>query len=118
MVSPMAHDGKQALRERVWIQLEARGVGRFPVPLAGRIPNFAGAETAATRAAALPEWQAARRLKCNPDAPQRPVRLTALREGKHVFMAVPRLRQARCFLRLDPARLRARRARRQGRRLQ
>src|SRR5712691_8021907 len=51
------------------------------------------------------EWQRARRLKCNPDAPQRALRLRALREGKTVFMAVPRLADERCFLRLDPARL-------------
>jgi len=55
--------------------------------------------------AALPEWRAARRIKCNPDAPQRPLRLAALREGKHVFVAVPRLRSASCFLHLDPRRL-------------
>jgi len=108
MVSPMTHAGKQALRERMWALLASRGVGRFPMPLDDRIPNFVGAEAAAALAAALPEWQAARRLKCNPDAPQRPVRLRALREGKRVFMAVPRLRDARCFLRLDPARLHGR----------
>jgi len=97
--------GKQALRERVWRLLERRRVARFPLPVAGRIPNFKGAEEAAARAATLPEWKAARRIKCNPDAPQRPLRLRALREGKLVFMAVPRLTAERCFLRLDPARL-------------
>lgn len=96
---------KQALRERVWTLLERRGVARFPLPIAGRIPNFKGAEAAAALAATLPEWKAARRLKCNPDAPQRALRMQALREGKLVFMAVPRLTTARCFLRLDPARL-------------
>ncbi len=64
-----------------------------------------GAERAATLAAELPEWKRAKRLKCNPDAPQRPLRLRALREGKIVFMAVPRLRDARCFIRLDPRKL-------------
>jgi 5-formyltetrahydrofolate cyclo-ligase len=54
----------------------------------------------------LPEWRRARRIKCNPDAPQRAVRLAALRQGKTVVMAVPRLRAARCFLRLDPRLLR------------
>jgi 5-formyltetrahydrofolate cyclo-ligase len=83
-------------------------VARFPRPLADRIPNFKGAEQAADRAAALPEWQAARRIKCNPDAPQRALRLRALQAGKLVFMAVPRLRDARCFLRLDPAGLEGR----------
>jgi 5-formyltetrahydrofolate cyclo-ligase len=42
-------------------------------------------------------------VKCNPDAPQLPVRRAALREGKTVYMAVPRLRDERCFLRLNPA---------------
>jgi 5-formyltetrahydrofolate cyclo-ligase len=96
---------KQALRTRVWTLLERRGVGRFPLPLPGRIPNFAGAVEAADQLAALPEWRAAKRLKCNPDAPQRAVRLRALREGKDVYVAVPRLAAARCFLHLDPRRL-------------
>ena len=98
-------NAKQALRQRVWTLLQRRRAGRFPYPLAGRIPNFVGAERAAERAAALPEWRAAERLKCNPDAPQRPLRLRALQEGKLVFMAVPRLTAARCFLLLDPRRL-------------
>jgi hypothetical protein len=85
---------KQALRERIWRLLERRRVGRFPLPLADRIPNFAGAEAAAERLAALPEWRAAQALKCNPDAPQRAVRLRALREGKDVYVAVPRLADA------------------------
>jgi len=96
---------KQALRVRVWSLLQRRGVGRFPLPLTGRIPNFLGAAEAADRLASLPEWRAARRLKCNPDAPQRAVRLRALREGKDVYVAVPRLAAARCFLHLDPRRL-------------
>jgi 5-formyltetrahydrofolate cyclo-ligase len=99
---------KPALRRRVWRLLAARRVARFPFPIEDRIPNFVGAEAAAARAAALPEWKAARRLKCNPDAPQRPVRLRALQDGKIVFMAVPRLAKARCFIRLDPRRLQGR----------
>ena len=96
---------KQRLREKIWALLTRRRVGRFPLPLDDRIPNFAGAEQAAERLAALPEWRAARTLKCNPDAPQRPVRLRALREGKDVYVAVPRLRAAKCFLHLDPRRI-------------
>jgi 5-formyltetrahydrofolate cyclo-ligase len=41
-------------------------------------------------------------VKANPDAPQLPVRRAALRAGKTVYVAVPRLRDERCFLRLDP----------------
>jgi len=101
----MPTGAKQKLRQRIWTLLERRRVARFPFPVTDRIPNFQGAEQAAARAAALPEWKAARRLKCNPDAPQRALRLRALRDGKIVFMAVPRLTDERCFLRLDPARL-------------
>jgi len=100
--------GKSEIRDHVWALLTERRVGRFPLPLHDRIPNFAGAEDAARRLADVPEWQAARRIKCNPDAPQRPVRLTALRQGKTVVMAVPRLRAERCFLRLDPNALQGR----------
>jgi 5-formyltetrahydrofolate cyclo-ligase len=101
---------KQEIRERTWALLTRRRVGRFPFPLTDRIPNFSGAEAAAARLAALPEWQSARRLKCNPDAAQLPVRRAALAAGKQVFMAVPRLAAARCFLHLDPRRLRGREA--------
>ena len=99
---------KQALREAIWSLLTRRRLGRFPFPLTDRIPNFRGAEAAAERLATLPEWTAARRLKCNPDAAQLPVRRAALAAGKHVFMALPRLSASKCFLHLDPARLRGR----------
>ena len=96
---------KQAIREAVWDALEEEGIARFPFPPHGRIPNFDGAKEAAERLAALPEWDAARTLKANPDAPQLPARRGALRAGKTVYMAVPRLRDEECFLELDPAEL-------------
>ena len=101
---PRAPQSKQAIRERVWSLLTERGGARFPGAM-GRIPNFIGAEAAPRRLAESPEWRAARVVKCNPDAPQLPVRVLALRQGKRLFMAVPRLRQERCFLELDPRRL-------------
>jgi len=94
---------KEPLRERVWDALEASGEARFPFPPHGRIPNFAGADAAAERLAGLDEWVTAETLKANPDAPQLPVRRGALDAGRTVFMAVPRLRDERCFYRLDPA---------------
>ena len=94
---------KQALRERVWDELEDSGEARFPFPPHGRIPNFAGAERAAERLAATEAWAAADAIKANPDSPQRPVRRRALEAGKLVYMAVPRLSEEDCFLRLDPA---------------
>jgi 5-formyltetrahydrofolate cyclo-ligase len=101
---PRAVGSKQAVRERVWALLTARRVARFPGAV-GRIPNFVGAEAAARRLAESAAWRAARVVKCNPDAPQLPVRVLALRQGKRLFMAVPRLREERCFLELDPRRL-------------
>ena len=94
---------KQELRQRVWDELEESGEARFPFPPHGRIPNFAGADAAADRLAATDEWREADALKSNPDAPQLPVRRRALGEGKTVYMAVPRLREAECFVEIDPA---------------
>jgi 5-formyltetrahydrofolate cyclo-ligase len=96
---------KAEWREQIWSLLQRRRVARFPFPIHDRIPNFVGAADAAAHLATLAEWKAAHRLKVNPDAPQAPVRLRALEDGKVVFMAVPRLRSARCFIRLDPAKL-------------
>lgn len=96
---------KQEVREKVWAKLVAERAALFP-GARGRIPNFQGAANAADRLAETPEWNRARAIKCNPDAPQRPVRLRALREGKIVYMAVPRLREKKCFRELDPSRLR------------
>lgn len=94
--------GKQAVREDVWDALEREGVARFPFPPHGRIPNFAGADAAAERLAETDEWRSAGVVKANPDSPQLPVRRRALREGKTVYMAVPRLRDEKCFILLDP----------------
>ncbi|MFC7214541.1 5-formyltetrahydrofolate cyclo-ligase [Saliphagus sp. GCM10025334] len=93
---------KDAIRERIWDDLESSGEARFPYPPHGRIPNFEGAKEAAAMLADQPEWRAAETIKANPDAPQLPVRRQALRDGKSVYMAVPRLRDERCFLELDP----------------
>lgn len=82
---------KTAIRDRVWQRIESDpAVGR-PPGARGRIPNFAGADSAAAQLARLPEWQGARVIKCNPDTPQLPVRSAALDAGKLLYMAVPRL---------------------------
>lgn len=71
----------------------------------GRIPNFEGADRAAEQLRQLDVWQDARVLKANPDSPQRWPRRNALRSGKVLYMAVPRLRKEACFLELDPNRI-------------
>jgi len=90
-------DPKQEVRERVWDLLQREGAARFP-GVRGRIPNFRGAERAADRLAELPEWDAARVVKSNPDSPQLPVRRCARKEGKTLYMAVPRLAEDKPFV--------------------
>jgi len=94
---------KQSVRQRVWDDLDDSGEARFPYPPHGRIPNFAGADRAADRLAETDAWQAAETIKANPDSPQLPVRRAALRAGKTIYMAVPRLAEEKPFFRLDPA---------------
>ena len=95
---------KQELREAVWRLMEAEGVARFP-GARGRIPNFKGAEQCAPRVAELNTWDRARVIKANPDSPQRAIRHLALKQGKTIYMAVPRLREKKCFVELDPVRI-------------
>lgn len=90
-------DSKQEVRERIWELLERERAARFP-GARGRIPNFRGAEQAAARLAELPEWQAARVIKANPDSPQLPVRRRARKDGKTLYMAVPRLTTEKPFV--------------------
>ncbi|MFQ5552438.1 MAG: 5-formyltetrahydrofolate cyclo-ligase [Thermoplasmata archaeon] len=93
------------MRDRIWDRLETEGVARFPWPVRGRIPNFEGANEAANRLADLDVWRDARAIKTNPDSPQRWARRDALRAGKVLYMAVPRLAQLEAFLELNPRRL-------------
>ena len=85
---------------RVWRVMEEREIARFPRPVFHRIPNFVGAEKTAGRLRELSEYRVAQTVFCNPDAPQRPVREMALRDGKLLVMATPRLQKG--FLILDP----------------
>jgi len=95
---------KREIREWVWTLLKKRGVELFPGAW-GRIPNFVGAKEAAKRGTLLKVFRDAKFIKANPDSPQRPLRETALIMGKTIFMAVPRLRSLKCFIRLDPKKI-------------
>jgi 5-formyltetrahydrofolate cyclo-ligase len=95
---------KQEIREAVWSLMQSERVARFP-GARGRIPNFKGAEQCANKVAELEVWKDAHVLKANPDSPQRAIRHLALKQGKTIYMAVPRLREEKCFVELDPRRI-------------
>ena len=95
---------KEQIRQKVWSVMQREKVARFP-GAQGRIPNFIGAEVCARLLAEKSFWKRARFIKANPDSPQRAIRHKALAEGKIVYMAVPRLRDEKPFIELDPAKL-------------
>ena len=94
---------KKAVRKRMWTLLEQEQA--VPPGAHGRIPAFFDADLAAGRLAQLSVWRVARVVKAVPDTAQEPVRARALREGKLLYMAVPRLSEELPFYRLDPTTL-------------
>jgi 5-formyltetrahydrofolate cyclo-ligase len=94
---PLLVKAKDAWRQLIWKALDDAGAADDPY---GRIPAFVGAEEAALRLRALPEWQAATVVKVVPDRAQEPVRRVALEDGKTLYMAVPKLARAQPFYRL------------------
>jgi 5-formyltetrahydrofolate cyclo-ligase len=83
--------------------MEKAGVATFPLPCRGRIPNFIGAEKAAERLRQLDEWKRAKIVFVNPDSPQQKVRENALKDGKILIMASPRLKRG--FIIIEPSRV-------------
>ena len=94
---------KDSVRRKIWTLMEQSGIARFPRPVFGRIPNFVGAEAAARRLSEQAEFESARIVKVNPDAPQRKVRMVVLSSGKILVMPSPRLRKG--FIVIDPRKI-------------
>ena len=93
-------NSKQAAREYVWSTLTEQKVAAFPFPVEGRIPNFVGARHAAERLLDHPIWASVRPVKCNPDSPQRALRLELLKRGIAYVFPTPRLKGG--FYLFDP----------------
>ncbi|MEM2875057.1 MAG: 5-formyltetrahydrofolate cyclo-ligase [Candidatus Hadarchaeales archaeon] len=93
---------KGLIRERIWREMESRGVASFPFPIRGRVPNFLGSTEAALRMRDLEEYLSAKTIMVNPDSPQLPVRRMCLRDGKRLLMATPALRKG--LVVIDPGR--------------
>ncbi len=83
--------------------MKQEGIGRFPFPIHGRIPNFEGAAEAAEKLLDQREFKSAHVVKVNPDSPQIPVRRGVLFHDKVLVMPSPRLRQS--FLVLESTRI-------------
>lgn len=94
---------KQELREKVWRRLIDGGGA--PADSYGKIPGFYGAEGTAEQLAGQDFWRRATTVKANPDWAQLPVRVRALKDGKRVYMAVPRMASLEPFYLLDPKNL-------------
>jgi len=97
---------KEQLRNKIWGLLEQKKVAIFPLSVFGRIPNFAGSDKAANLARTLPEWEKAKVIFANPDYAQKKVREFALKEGKILIMASPRLKHG--FIQIDPQKVKGR----------
>jgi 5-formyltetrahydrofolate cyclo-ligase len=95
---------KKLLREQIWKQLEVQGFAKFPLPCFGRIPNFAGSDIAAEKVRHLKEWKEAKLMFAGPDFAQQKVRECALRDGKTLVMASPRLKHG--YVVVNPAAVR------------
>ncbi|UJW59346.1 5-formyltetrahydrofolate cyclo-ligase [Bacillus sp. A116_S68] len=91
---------KQAVREHIWEKMMNEKVGRFPFPLKGRIPNFKGAEKAASLVFQLDVYKAAHVVKVNPDSPQLPIRAQVIKDGKTLLVPTPRLKDG--FIQVKP----------------
>ena len=94
---------KQKIREEIWRKMEELDIARFPRPVYGRIPNFAGADKAAIKLRKTKEWAKAEVIFVNPDSPQKHVRRLALLDSKKLIMASPRIKKG--FLLLDPSKI-------------
>ncbi|RLI04710.1 5-formyltetrahydrofolate cyclo-ligase [Candidatus Bathyarchaeota archaeon] len=73
--------------------MEKLRVARLPVPVKFRIPNFEGSEIAAKKVRELEVWKKAKIVVSNPDYAQKKIREYALKDGKILVMASPRLKQ-------------------------
>jgi len=88
----MFFKSKQELRQAVWDYMEKGDLVTFPRPCYGKVPNFIGSPAATERLISVPEWRGARVLFSAPDSPLHPARCEALKEGKILLVAAPRLK--------------------------
>lgn len=94
MISPkkIVFKIKQELRQAVWTYMEDHNLVAFPRPCFGRIPNFVGSRAAAKRMKTLMEWKEAGLIFSAPDSSLQPARYEALKDGKALLVAAPKMK--------------------------
>lgn len=99
-VNVMMVEDKQKLREEIWSVLENKDLIRTSKSCFGKIPNFKGASKAALRLQNTDEWQNSETVFASPDSALREVREYALRDGKVLVMATPKIKKG--YLLINP----------------
>ncbi|MEM2924621.1 MAG: 5-formyltetrahydrofolate cyclo-ligase [Methanocellales archaeon] len=89
---------KEQIRNRIWSLMESSGIADFPLPVSGRIPNFKGALQASQRLRETEIWKKSKVVFSSPDYAQKYCREFALKDGKTLLMATPRLKEGYLIL--------------------
>lgn len=92
---------KSEIRKQIWYALEKKNISKPPKPSYGRIPNFKGAIEASMNLRNTDEWKNSMVIFSSPDSAQQKVRELALKDGKILIMASPKLRKG--YLLVDPS---------------
>lgn len=91
-LNKISYNNKQEIRKAVWDYMEEHNLVAFPRPCYGRIPNFVGSRSATERLKTLREWKEARVVFSAPDSSLHHARCEALKEGKTLLVAAPKLK--------------------------
>ncbi len=89
---------KEKIRRLIWKRLHELRVSRRPRGDYGRIPDFKGSRSAATRISRTIEWERADTIFSGPDSAQKFVRELALLHGKDLIMPTPRLKDGYLYI--------------------
>ena len=85
------YKNKHEVRETIWKYMEENNLVSFPRPCYGRIPNFLGSQVAGKKLKTLAEWKNVKTLFSAPDSSLYTARAEALKEGKSLLVAAPKL---------------------------
>jgi len=92
-------DDKEKLRFEIWNYLKENKLTVGGINF-GRIPKFKGALKASVMLKTTPEWESSQVIFSSPDSAQIKVREYALRDGKNLIMASPKLKSG--YLHINP----------------